>query len=346
MTSRWMTAPLGAALLVSAFAPAPPPLPTQNELAALSRTFDVPGAALAGLTACEVDEPIVTAGMADLAKGTPVTPDTAFEAASMSKPVFAWLVMALAEEGGIDLDRPFAEDFDYPRIKDREAYARLTPRLVLTHRTGLPNWADSATRFDERRAPIPFEAPPGTAFVYSGEGFELLQAYVQAKTGKPLPTLFEERLGEVMPNSTFVLPLPEGVTPSRGYARASEPETGRDLDTLSQRGVAAASLLTTAGDYAAFLSHVCKREGLTPESYEAMLTPQSPAPDEAMETSWALGFMTVRTPDGLMIGHGGNNGEYRAFGGFLEGSGHGLVVLTNGETGQAMIDAIIAPPAE
>ena len=334
-----------AALSPPAAAQDAPPLPSADELAQLLAAFDVPGLALAALTGCAVDT-VLVAGSATLDPDVPVTPETAFEAASLSKPVFAWLVLTLADEGVVDLDRPLAETFDYARIPDKAAYAQVTPRMILTHRTGLPNWVDEGTDFHERTAPVPFEAPPGTAYSYSGEAFGLLQAFVERETGRTLQELFHERLGDVMPRSAFARPLPDGVAPSRGYRGTSEPESGRPMDNLGSRGGAAYSLVTTAGDYGRFLSRVCRGEGLAPATQAEMLRPQSPLPagEAPFPASYGLGWLVAESPEGTFVGHGGNNDEYRAFAGYLPHSGDGLVVLTNGANGQALIDVVLAPP--
>lgn len=326
----------------------PPPFPGADELGQLLAGFDVPGMAVATLTGCEVDDQVMVAGDATLEPRRSVTPQTAFEAASLSKPVFAWLVLKLADEGVVDLDRPMAETFDYERIPDKAAYAQITPRMVLAHRTGLPNWVDERIDFHDRTAPIPFQAPPGTTYSYSGEAFQLLQAFVEGKTGMTLQQLFRARLGELMPHSTFARPLAEGAVPSRGYRSASDPASGRDMTNLGNRGVAAGSLVTTARDYARFLSHICKGGGLRAETYTEMLRPQSPVPEGnevLFPTSWGLGWMLVDIGQGTLAGHGGNNDEYRSFAGFIRETGDGLVVLTNGANGQMLIDAVATPPS-
>jgi CubicO group peptidase (beta-lactamase class C family) len=338
-----------SALIAGACAHAAPepqpgaPLPSAEELAPLLVAYDVPGMAMATLTGCEM-EGVMVAGVASLETGALVTPLTAFEAASLSKPIFAYLVLELVDEGIIDLDRPIAESFAYARIADEAGYARITPRMVLTHTTGLPNWVDERTAFHERTAPIPFEAEPGTTHTYSGEAFQLLQAFVEARTGMSLQALFEARLGNIMPNSTFAQPLPAAVVPSRGYRSASEPASGRAMTSLRARGMAAASLATTAEDYARFLSHVCREGGLRPATYADMLTPQSLTRDDGpVPTAYGLGWMIAEIPEGTIVGHGGNNNEYRAFGGFIRESGDGIVILTNSATGQALIDVLITP---
>ena len=269
---------------------------------------------------------------------------TAFEAASLSKPVFARLVMGLVEEGVIDLDRPIAATFAHLRIPDAEGCARITPRMVPTHRTGLLDWVDEATPFEERTAPAPFEAPPG-------EAFQLLQAFVEHETGRGPQALFGERPGAVMPHSTFAGILPEGTDPSRGRARASDPEGGRDMDDLADPAMAASPPVTTAGDHAAFLARVCRGEGLDPDLRAEMLRPRSDAPGEvsvvdpgrAPPTSRALGWMVVDLGGETMVGHGPRDEECDVSRGFVLGAGDGVVILTDGERGEALIRAALPP---
>ena len=325
----------------------PAPLPTGAELDKMLAAFDVPGVAMATLKQCEPEVPTVVGGKATLQPPVAVTPATVFEAASLSKPVFAWLVMQLVDEKVIELDRPFAPTFGYARITDKAAYAQLTPRMVLTHRTGLPNWVDGGTDFHLRVAPIPFKHPPGTADSYSGEAFQLLQAFVEHKTGRTLQALFQERLGQVMPNSTFAQPLRPGTVASRGYRSAADAGSGRDMTNLPDYAMAASSLVTTAQDYARFLSLVCKREGLSRAAYDDMLRRQTPVPpgESLVRTSRGLGWAISDLDGQTLISHNGSNGEYRAFAGFIRESGDGIVILTNGVKGRELIDALLQPPA-
>lgn len=328
---------LAAILLVLAA-----PVPAQeapfdpSALSAALESFDVPGIALAMLADCELVT-TVEAGLADVAAGDPVTAETAFEAASLSKPVFAHLVLQLAAEDVIDLDRAIAEIMPYPRIEDADAYARITPRMVLTHRTGLPNWAVPSGSF-RSTDPIDFDSPPDTAFTYSGEAYELLRALVEQETGLSLAELFDERFGDLMPHSSYEA-LPAGAAPSRGYVSAGDAGSGRDL----RYGGAAGGLVTTAADYAAFLGHVCRGDGLPPALRADMLRPQSTVPPGLWPgpTSFGLGWAVVQIGPETIIAHDGNNDEYRALAGFLPETGEGFVFLTNGRNGGDLIDFLI-----
>ena len=107
----------------------------------------------------------------------PVRDDTLFEAASLSKPVFAYAVHRLAERGEIDLDKSLAEYLPYERLEHDERYKKITARIVLSHSSGLPNWGGT---------PLEMVFDPGEKFGYSGEGFVYLQKVVEKITGSPI----------------------------------------------------------------------------------------------------------------------------------------------------------------
>ncbi|NWF88773.1 MAG: serine hydrolase, partial [Ignavibacteriaceae bacterium] len=123
-------------------------------------------------------------GVADANTEIQVDDKTMFEACSMSKPVFAYIVLQLVQEGKLDLDKPLynympekfvSEDEDYPK--------QITARMILTHTSGLPNWRKGG---EERENPLPIYFKPGTKFHYSGEGFYYLQRVVERITNQTL----------------------------------------------------------------------------------------------------------------------------------------------------------------
>ena len=122
----------------------------------------------------------------------PVTNETIFEGASLSKPLFAYFLMKMVEKGLLDLDQPI-----YPHLEpifpegtvattSLEEYKILTPRIILSHGTGIPNWV--------RGEPIKIQFKPGTDFSYSGEAYQHLGAAFALKLGmdwgKKLDSLF------------------------------------------------------------------------------------------------------------------------------------------------------------
>ena len=79
-------------------------------------------------------------GYANLETQSPVTNATIFEAASLSKSVFAHFVMTYVDAGKLDLDTPLYTYWPYPDIAYDERYKTITARMVLSHRAGFPNW--------------------------------------------------------------------------------------------------------------------------------------------------------------------------------------------------------------
>lgn len=331
----------GRASPVRAEPSSPAWMPTVERIEALRAELDVPGVAVVGLEDCRPGPPVLV-GRAAIAPDRPVTERTVFEAASLSKPVFAYLVLALAEEGVLDLDEPIARRFDHPRIADARRYALLTPRLLLSHRGGLPNWAGDPARPD-RTTPLAFVGEPGGAYAYSGEGYELLAAFVEARTGRTLDALFRERLGVVMPHSAFAPPLAAEAEPAKGYRRAGEPESGRGLVNLRASGGAAGGLVTTASDYARFLALLCDGAGLSAASHARMLAPLTPLPegDFPAPAAYGLGWVVMTTEEGLVALHDGDNEQFRTFAAFSPTRRDGVVILTNGRYGGDLIEALL-----
>jgi len=310
-------------------------LVTEERILELLRKHGVPGMSYAALEGCNIRAE-GAAGLAIIEDQLKVDQTAVFEAASLSKPVFAWLVMSLAEDGLIDLDETFdGAGFAYQRITDDERYAQLTPRLVLMHRTGLPNWAGNS-RDPDRSNIINFESDPGTVHSYSGEAYLLLQAFVEERTHQSLQSIFESRLGSAMPDSTFKRPLPPNVTISHGYF---DGETNGEAAAPFERENAAYSLATTSTDFARFVSLVCRRESLDPASYAEMLRIQTdgfPQNDEAR--SWRLGWEALNIKGRDAVFHTGDNGNYTAMALFFPDDGEGYVVMTNAETGLPFIN--------
>src|SRR5690606_34494358 len=73
--------------------------------------------------------------------GDMVTDSTLFQAASMSKVVFAYAALRLYDQGLYELDRPLSDYLDYERLRADPYVGEITARMCLNHTTGLPNWA-------------------------------------------------------------------------------------------------------------------------------------------------------------------------------------------------------------
>ncbi|HSG27794.1 MAG TPA: serine hydrolase domain-containing protein, partial [Candidatus Krumholzibacterium sp.] len=275
----------------------------------LMQAATIPGLSIALVREGEV---VWTAGFGvkSTSTGGAVTSDTVFEACSLSKPVFAWAVMRMVEEGSIDLDRPLHEytgrefierEFLREEASDDRIW-RVTARMVLAHMTGLPNWRNNG--------PIGFSFDPGRGFAYSGEGYVLLQAVVEEIKGRRLESLMREYVFDplAMDSSSFVW-------------REEYHETGAFPHTVTgmaigkrirRRGSAAASLYTTAADFGRFIAAVLTRRGMSREVSEEMLSSQCMlATEQPGVLSWGLGFGLQNVGSENSFWHWGDNGEFK-----------------------------------
>lgn len=131
-------------------------------------------------------------GVANLDTRQPVTDTSLFQAASLSKPVFVYVVMQAVDRGEISLDDRLVE-YDRPvDLADHAWVEQITVRHVLQHATGLPNWRDDENGPDI----LTPEFEPGTGHSYSGEAFHWLQRVMEANTGLGLPELIRQSLFE------------------------------------------------------------------------------------------------------------------------------------------------------
>src|SRR5262245_54082163 len=102
--------------------------------------------------------------------------DTLFEAASVSKTVFAYAVMKLCEKGVMNLDTPLTKYTTERFLEGDPRLDLITARHVLSHRTGFQNWRS-------KEKPLQIRFTPGERFSYSGEGYFYLQSVVTHLTG-------------------------------------------------------------------------------------------------------------------------------------------------------------------
>lgn len=307
---------------------APDTASLEREIPRLLQVSGIPGLSMAVVQNGRVVWAGAFGTINDSAK-TAVNTGTIFEAASLSKPVFAYLVLRLADRGEFDLDRPLYKMLEYPRIAHDERYKQITARIVLSHGTGLPNWGGEK---------LTLQFDPGTNYGYSGEGFLYLQKTLERVTGRSLDELARREVFEPlgMTRSSYV--WQERFAGNAAYAKNWLWQVAPANRYTQAEANAAASLLTTATDYAQFVAAVMTGRGLSPAMWNEYLTP-------VRETSpgihMGLGIRVEERPGGRTFYHSGNNG--RRFTSYMTGDiaqGLGLVYFTNGPNGTSLVEAL------
>src|SRR5580704_13416510 len=283
-------------------------------------------------------------GMKEATKDQPVTGETVFEAASLSKPVFAYGVLKLVELGKLGLDTPLTTYLPKPYIAGDERLGKITARIVLSHRTGFPNW-----RGDDGLLPIYFT--PGERFSYSGEGYVYLQRVVEQITGKPLNDYMTEAVFRPlgMTSSSYVWRHEFDALTATGHDANGKPV---DKWKPTEAGVAS-TLNTTARDYALFVEAVLDGKGLKAATVREMETSQVALdPDcricvkhEPKQLSknlfWGLGWGIERNDGRDEIWHWGDNGAFKAFVMAEPKTKSGIVMFANSENGLELARPIV-----
>ena len=299
-------------------------------------------------------------GVKDSASKEPVDNDTMFEAASMSKPVFAYVVMKLCEKGVMNLDKPLTRYTSERFLEGDPRLDLITARNVLSHTSGFQNWRS-------KTEPLKIHFTPGEKFLYSGEGYNYLQSVVTYLTGHVNPkdcANYEDGLKvcatdiEAYMKANLFVPFQMA---SSGYVwndklarRMARPhdQSGKPTDNRKStpasvaRYGSAGALLTTPTDYARFVIEVIGAKQsdafrLNRDSVKEMLRPHVKIEGGQYPASWALGWQIFHNKNRDFIYHGGDNDGFHCCAvASVEGKS-GFVVMTNGDNGPGILKNLI-----
>ena len=227
---------------------------------------------------------------------------TLYQAASLSKLVTAFAALRLVEQGRLNLDRNVNDDLAGWRVPDsaltRGHPVTLRGLLSMTAGIGVPGYAgyepgDPLPNLEQvldgkppqNSAPVRIIATPGSRYAYSGGGYEIVQALIEAKSGEPfadaLRDLVFRPLG--MADSIFAQPLPAALT---GEAARGHYADGRELPGGWRvvPELAAGGMWSTPSDLARLLIEISRafrgeeNALITRTMAIEMLTPQNGGP--------------------------------------------------------------------
>ena len=314
----------------------------ERKILSLMKDGEVPGLSIAVIENSKVTFHAAY-GVKNVETGENVDETTIFEAASLSKPVVAYAAIKLVESGRLNLDEPLAHYLPEPYIDGDQRISLITARSVLKHSTGFPNWRPEGQ-------PLKIFFNPDSRFSYSGEGFVYLQKAIEQITGKPLNTFLSESVFEPlgMRNSSYVW------KPEYEKRKAAGHDSTGNVKTIRKpvEANAAASLHTTAMDYAQFVIAILGSSG----AFQEMLKPQirvlegckeclDVSPDKNFSDSifWSLGWALEKRDGRFSFWHwGDNNGEFHAFVSASPHQKHGIVILTNSGNGLSILPELDA----
>jgi CubicO group peptidase (beta-lactamase class C family) len=186
-------------------------------------------------------------GVADVQTGRPVTPETLFQAGSISKPIAALGALRLVESGKLKLDENVNDELTSWKLPENEftANQKVTLRRILSHSGGvgvhgfggyeLTQPVPSVVQILDgtkpaNSPPVRVEAVPGSVWSSSGGGIMIMQLMMMEATGKSFPAQMHDLvLGPIgMSHSTYEEPLPLSLRGSaaHGYEANGDPVPG------------------------------------------------------------------------------------------------------------------------
>ena len=292
-------------------------------------------------------------GVTDRMTNAAATADTIFEFGSVSKTVFAYAVMKACEKGILNLDTPLTKYTPERFLTGDARLDLITPRLVLSHQTGFPNWRSKTD-------PMKIAFTPGTGWGYSGEAYYYLQSvlthvagHVDASNCKTLADDLRVCATDFDEYMKANLLVPFGMTSSgysyrEGMARPHTEKGDMIGDRISTaveaaRYGSAGQLHSTVNDYAKFLIEIIAPKPadayrLSATSREEMIRPQIKV---FGPMSWGLGWAIEQHPGmGDIIQHSGDNPGFKTMTAVSLRRQSAFIIVTNGDRG---FDDIITP---
>jgi CubicO group peptidase (beta-lactamase class C family) len=293
--------------------------------------------------------------------GPPVSPDTVFNAASMSKPLTAIAVMRLVQEGKVDLDRDVNSYLTTWKIPENQytVLHKVTVRELLGHTSGIGTHNGEVDDPDKgvptmlqmlngekpsTSGPVRVEAEPGSKYAYANGGFLILQLLISDLTGEPFPQYMQEAvlrpLG--MSHSTFQAPLPPAISAMTATGYWEDGIKGIAPEHFVKPNLGAGGLWTTAPDYAKLIIEIQREYAekssilLKSSTVRQMLT-LGMGPSNAV--GWGLGVRVGGTTPNIYFEHGGSGVFQNDMVGYLDGDG--VVVLTSGGGGGTLVNEVV-----
>ena len=300
---------------------------------------DIPGAVVAVV---KDGQPLLVKGYgySDVAKKTPVEPDTIFRPGSISK-LFTWTaVMQLVGEGKLDLDKDVNAYLDF-KIPDRPD-GPITLRRLMTHTAGFEETIQGLINSDPKRfrplaAAMKDWIPErmykaGSTPAYSNYGASLAGYIVQRVSGEPFETYIAHHIFQPlgMTHSTMVQPLPAALQPfmSKGYQPGDDKGVPYELIDMSPAG----ALAMSGVDATKFMiAHLAAEKGpnalLPPDVAREMHRTEAPGFERL--NRMALGFYQSNTNGHAIISHGGDTEVFHSDLNLFIDDGVGIYVSLN-----------------
>ncbi|MEO6932341.1 MAG: serine hydrolase domain-containing protein, partial [Chitinophagaceae bacterium] len=340
------------------------PASLDTEIEALMTKANVQGLAIAVFNK---NKPVFkkTYGYKNLSTREPIRGSTNIYGASLSKSVFAVMVMKLVEEGKLDLDKPLQSYLpkpiyeytpakkwhdNYSDLETDTLYGQVTARHCLDHTSGFPNW-----RWIEPDQKLRVKFKPGTRYSYSGEGLVYLQVVLEKMTGRSLEDLMEQHvfMPADMTNSSYTWQNRFQNDYAVGH-KAQGDLYDKDTDNEAR---SASTLETTIDDMTLFLKAVLNNSILKPATRKRMFSTQmrirtirqfgplslrDSTGNDKIALGYGLGWGLLKSPYGVGAFKEGHGDGFQHYMILYPDTGIGVLIMTNSDNGESIFKDLLA----
>lgn len=295
----------------------------------------VPGVSLAVIS----DNRVVFSesyGIKETKQREAIDDSTIFEAASLSKTFFLFAVYTLVDAGKLDLDKPMYQYLPYEPLEHDSRYKLITPRMILSHCSGIENWK----RYNDPNV-LEIIANPGEKMVYSGEGYNYLAKVVALLLNKDNETYTQEMVFDPLQlKRSFTHYDSSGEYP--GNIAVGHSLMGNEIPKMKNKAsIPSSGVHTIAKDYANLLIAIFNRKYFPQDQVNDILRPISRVwKDDSTKAYWGIGFGVQYSKDDTIVFQNGNNKGFRAWAYYSVVHKCGFVFLTNSDLGISLAKAL------
>lgn len=283
-------------------------------------------------------------GVKSLNTKEPMTTQSIFHMASVSKPFVAVAIVQLVEKGQVDLDEKLTHYLPYFTMAD-DRYKEITIRHMLSHTSGIPDTGDyewdkpqyddgAAERFARSQKSAVLEFVPGTQYSYSNTAFDILCDVVYKVSGMTFEAYTTANIFEPagMNSSTFFKPdvNPELATDPHVMGKDFQIEVS-DIYPYNRRHAGSSTLHSNVEDMLRWARLNLNRGSIdgnqvySEASYELLTSVQTPEGEREIGLSWFMGDVN----DSLLIYHSGGDTGYSTFFGFMPRQKAAIAMMAN-----------------
>ncbi len=318
------------------------------KLTELSSRPEMAGLAVAVIEDGEISF-VRTYGVADMTTRAPITPETVFRWASVSKTATGMLSATLSHQGVLDLDRPVARWQTSLRLPSG-AESGISFAQLLSHQTGLTKNAydeklEDGENPDVLRAELasaPLQCPPGTCHSYQNIAFDAASGILGQAARKPFTVAVSERLFQPLDMTSASFGM-EALMGAKDWAKPHQNQKVRALKEAYWRVPAAAGVNSNIVDFARWMQavmgerpRVLPRKALQRAQAPRVKTPRLYSGDLARALSdahYGLGWRSFSYAGHQLAGHSGAVDGYRATMIFEPATKTGVVAMWNSNWG-------------